>query len=110
MQRFAVEERQVGAGDDAANAGQFLGPRSVDADDARVRIAAAQGAAEEHARELHVFEEQGAAGDFFAGIVAQRALADVAERFAIGRFRDPGQSGLHKGLPPPPQLRLAQRV
>ena len=63
---------------DGLDAGQRLGLRRVDRDDARVRVRAAQHAADELAGQVEVGAEAGAARDLVDAVRADRARADVA--------------------------------
>ena len=72
--------RRVLVGDDGADARQRLGLARVDADDARVRMRAAQHARDEHARQVDVAGVLGAPGDALDGVDVRTALADDVQR------------------------------
>ena len=69
---------EVVAGDHGLHAGQRLGLGGVDRHDARVRVRAAQHAADELAGQVEVRAEARAAGDLVDAVRADRARADVA--------------------------------
>src|SRR5437870_13849990 len=71
------------SGDHGLHAGQRLGLRGVDRDDARVRMRAAQHAADELAGQAEVGAEAGAPGHLVDAVRADRAGPDVALRVAV---------------------------
>jgi hypothetical protein len=66
-------------GDDRDHAGQRLGRARVDAPDARVRMLRAQNGAVGEARQGHVVEELGVAGDLLGSVALRGSLADDVE-------------------------------
>jgi hypothetical protein len=76
--------RQVCAGDDREHARQRRGARRVDADDARVRVRAAQHAPLHHARQREVGAVVGAPGHLVDAIRSHRPRADDAEVTSLG--------------------------
>ena len=76
-------EIEVGAGDHRLDARQRLAPLGVDLHDARVRVRAALDAARQHAGQVEVGAEHGAAGDLVDAIGADRPRADDLQRLAL---------------------------
>ena len=71
--------REIGRRDDRQHAFQRLGARGVDADDARVRVRAAQQLGVHHARQREVGRVDRLAGDALLGVDARQPLADDLE-------------------------------
>src|SRR5262249_609145 len=87
---------EVVAGDHGLHAGERLGLRGVDRDDARVWVRAAQHLADELARQVEVGAEARASGDLVDAVRSDRARADVAlpvgpVRAVLGHWLSPSQ-------------------
>lgn len=74
-----MQKIKVGAGHDSLDARQFFGLGSVDADDSRVRLGAAQHLPVEHAGELDVFQILRSSGHFPPGVHTADGTADAIE-------------------------------
>ena len=74
-----VDVGEVAAGDDATNAGQGLGLRSVDADDTGVAAGAGQHLAHQHFGQVDIAGVGGVAGHLVKGVYADVAFAENIE-------------------------------